>query len=150
MPTFRTGAGVTVTTVTTLWAGQSKNMGKVFLFYKVCKTPLGSILPDIQRASGIPPFVFTFSTTFLILRRTERDMIINVYRSSCKVPSIIVRFSRTLNFLERLSKNTQLSSFMKIRPVGAELFHADGQTDRQTMTKLTDAFRSFFYASKKK
>jgi hypothetical protein len=29
---------------------------------------------------------------------------------------------------------------MKIRPVGAELFHADGQTD---MTKLTVAFRNF-------
>jgi len=37
---------------------------------------------------------------------------------------------------------------MKIRPVGAEMFNADGhtdtQTDRQTdMTKLTVAFRDF-------
>jgi len=33
---------------------------------------------------------------------------------------------------------------MKIRPLGAELFHADGQTDRQTdMTKLTVVFRNF-------
>jgi hypothetical protein len=32
---------------------------------------------------------------------------------------------------------------MKIRSVGAELFHVDGRTDRQTdMTKLTVAFRS--------
>jgi hypothetical protein len=32
---------------------------------------------------------------------------------------------------------------MKIRPVGTELFHADGQTDRQTdMTKLV----VFFFA----
>jgi hypothetical protein len=30
-----------------------------------------------------------------------------------------------------------MSSFIKIRPVGAELLHADGQTD---MTKLTVAF----------
>ena len=30
---------------------------------------------------------------------------------------------------------------MKIHPVGAELFHADGRTDRQTTTKLTFAFR---------
>jgi hypothetical protein len=34
--------------------------------------------------------------------------------------------------------------FMKIRMVGAELFHADGQTD---MTKLMLAFRTFFAKS---
>jgi hypothetical protein len=34
------------------------------------------------------------------------------------------------------SKVPQISNFMKIRPVGAEFFHADGQTDKQTaMTK---------------
>jgi len=34
---------------------------------------------------------------------------------------------------------------MKIRPVGAELFHADGRTDRRTtdMTKLIFAFCTF-------
>jgi len=34
---------------------------------------------------------------------------------------------------------------MKIRPVGAELFHADRQTD---MTKLRDAFHNFANAPK--
>jgi len=29
-------------------------------------------------------------------------------------------------------KHTQISNFMKIRPVGAELFHADGQTHKHT------------------
>ena len=33
-----------------------------------------------------------------------------------------------LEFLGRLSKNTQISNFMKIRPVGAEFFHAGGRT----------------------
>ena len=46
------------------------------------------------------------------------------------------------------TKNTQISSFMKIRPVGAELCHADrrrdGQTDKQTdMTMLIAAFYNF-------
>ena len=36
---------------------------------------------------------------------------------------------------------------MNIRPVGAELFHADGRTD---MMKLTVAFRNFAYAPKKR
>jgi hypothetical protein len=36
-------------------------------------------------------------------------------------------------------KKAQISSFMKIRPVGAELFHAEGQTDRHN---LIVAFRN--------
>jgi len=35
-----------------------------------------------------------------------------------------------LNFLNRLSKNTRISNFANIGPVGAELFLADGPTDR--------------------
>ena len=37
-------------------------------------------------------------------------------------------------------KNIKLSNFMKIHPVGAEVFHAYGQTD---MTKLVVTFRNF-------
>jgi len=39
---------------------------------------------------------------------------------------------------------------MEISPVKAEMFHADGRTDRQTqMTKLIAAFRYFAKAPKK-
>ena len=42
------------------------------------------------------------------------------------------------------SKNMQISNFIKIRQVGADLFHADGQTDGQTdMMCLVIAFRKF-------
>jgi len=67
--------------------------------------------------------------TFVILRRNERDVTINVYWSSCKVPVILVRFHRSLKFLNRFSKNNQITNFKKINLVGAELFHAVGQTD---------------------
>jgi hypothetical protein len=46
----------------------------------------------------------------------------------------------------RCTTNIQISNFMKIRPVGAELLHAGGRTDRQIrqtqtdMTKLIVAF----------
>jgi len=42
----------------------------------------------------------------------------------------------SLYFLTKFSKSSQIQNFMKILPVGADLFHADGQTD---MTKLTVA-----------
>jgi hypothetical protein len=34
-----------------------------------------------------------------------------------------------MEFFEGFSKGLQISNFMKIRPVGAELFHADSWTD---------------------
>jgi hypothetical protein len=45
-----------------------------------------------------------------------------------------------LEFSRQFSKNAQVSSFIKIRPVGAEVFHAEGRTD---MKKLIVAFRNF-------
>ena len=91
-------------------------------------------------------YVFWFSQkilseTFLILRRTERGIIINVHRSSRKIPVILVGVEWILNFLNRFSKNTQISKSMKIRPVGAELFHVDRKTYIQTdMMKLSVTF----------
>jgi len=38
-----------------------------------------------------------------------------------------------LDFSQQIfGKNPQISNFMKIRPVGAELFRADGRTDGMT------------------
>ena len=74
-------------------------------------------------------------------------MIKNVYRSAaCKVPVIVVMWKYNLNFLDRFSKNTQISNLMKIRPVEAKLFHANRRTD---MTKVMDAFRNFAIATSK-
>jgi hypothetical protein len=47
--------------------------------------------------------------------------------------------------LTDFSKNTKISDFMKIFPLGRELFHPAGKTD---MTKLTVAFRKFANAPK--
>ena len=90
------------------------------------------------------------SEKFFILRRTERDVIKNVYWSSCKVHIIFVRFWWNLNFLNRYSKSTQISNLMEVRPMGAELFHEYRRTDGRTdITKLTVAFRNFANEPKK-
>jgi hypothetical protein len=75
--------------------------------------------------------------TFLVLRRNDKK---NVCWPSRKVPVILVRFYWNLDFLNRFSKKTEISNFKKIRPLGAELFHADRRAD---MTKVTVTFRSF-------
>jgi len=83
-------------------------------------------------------------------KSTQRDMIINAYWSSCEVPIIFFIFERNLNCVERFSKPTRISNFMKIRPVSAELFRADRRIDRQTdVTKLIVACRKFFGTRRK-
>jgi hypothetical protein len=72
------------------------------------------------------------SETFLIQRRTERDAIKMFSDIHIKYLLLLSDYNKTKNFLDRFSKNTQISTLMKIRPVGAELFHADGQTDSTT------------------
>jgi hypothetical protein len=84
-------------------------------------------------------------------RRIQRDIIINVSRSSCKEPVIFVRCWWNLNFTDRFSKNTQISNFVKIPSAGAELFHADALTGRQRggRTDMTVGFCNFANAPKK-
>jgi len=49
-------------------------------------------------------------------------MIKNENWSLCKMPVIIIQILMKLEVFDRFSKNTQVSNFMKIRPVGTELF----------------------------
>jgi hypothetical protein len=49
-------------------------------------------------------------------------------------------------FFNRLSKKSQISNLIKIRPVGGDVFHADRRKD---IMKLTVAFRNFVNAPKK-
>jgi len=98
-----------------------------------------------------PKCVFWFSVqllseTFLIVRWTERDMIKNVYRSSCKVPHILHQMWRYLN----------LDSFLKIfiYQISWESVQWEPscykRTDGKNKTKRTVAFRDFPHAPENK
>ena len=72
--------------------------------------------------------------TFLILRRIQQDIAINVNTSSYKVPVILVRFWCNLNVRDRFSKKKKSStkfhqnsySACRVVPCG----RLDGRTDR--------------------
>jgi hypothetical protein len=93
-------------------------------------------------------FIFStiLSKIFPIRRKTQLDIVVIVKTSYCNVQVIPVIFYLNLNFLDRFSKNTQVSNLIKIRKVGTEFSHADRRTD---MTKLSFFFRSFANAPKK-
>jgi hypothetical protein len=63
---------------------------------------------------------------------------VTVYRSSSTVPLLYIGTCYCqilMSFLDSVSKNTQISNFMKIRAVGAELFRADRRTNGHDETK---------------
>jgi len=72
-------------------------------------------------------------------------MIIRQIDLHVKYPLYSSDFNENWTFLTDFRKHFQISNFMKIRPVGAELFHEEGQTD---MTKLIVTFSSSANAPK--
>ena len=104
----------------------------------------------IEHKMCVLSFSTSLSETFPILRRIYRESIVNVNSSACKVAVILLQLQLNLNFLHRFIPN--ISNFMKICPVGAELFHADGKKmeGRVGMTKITRTYRNFTNAPTKR
>ena len=88
---------------------------------------------------------------FLIIRIIQGNIIIILHRSSRKVPFTLVTFQSVSNLFERFPKNIQISKFIKILPVGAELFNADGRKVGRTgrHTDSNSRFRNFAKAPEK-
>jgi hypothetical protein len=78
-------------------------------------------------------------------------MIIKMRRYSCKGSLLLSDFDGTWIPSTDL-KNTQIENFVKIRSVGAELFRADGETDRQTdkHDEANSRYLQFYERAKKK
>jgi hypothetical protein len=95
---------------------------------------------DFRRKTiGNKTCVFIFpkllSETFLISRRIQLDTVTNVQYIGLHVKDMLLLTDlMKFQFIDQFSK-MQISNFMKIRPVGADLFHAE--------PSLTVASRSF-------
>ena len=108
--------------------------GKKIFFFKKCylifsKTYVWNISnfkKNASRNGRLAPLTSISKTSV----SRDAPCIIHVHRCSCKVPVILVRFYWNLNFLYIFSKNTLISNFIKIRPLGAELSHVDRRTNR--------------------
>jgi hypothetical protein len=105
---------------------------------------------DFRKKKIILHEMFWFSLqflyeTFIILRKPEGDIIINIYWSiglDVKYPLFLSDFNKTWIFLHTFSESSEVSNFMKIRRMGVDTASLDGRVDRQT-TKLTLAFHNF-------
>jgi hypothetical protein len=80
--------------------------------------------------------VLIFSTTFVwnishSKKNWARYYIHRCTRLHVKYPLFFSDFNKTWSF-RHIFKNTWILNFAKIRPVNAELFHADGQADGRT------------------
>ena len=88
--------------------------------------------------------VWSFSaTSALNISHSKR----NSAKYKRKLPVVLSHFNEAWTFIGRYSTNPEISNFMKIRPVGAELLHADGPTD-SGITLLTAVFRNYVTAPK--
>jgi hypothetical protein len=116
----------------------------IFPYYLINGTIFGKKILRIKC-----PFWFSLqllSETFLVIKRIQRDIIINVHRCSCKVPLLLSDFNETwifwTDFREILERQISWKSVQ---------WKSDRRIDRQTdMTKIIVAFRNFSKACKKK
>jgi hypothetical protein len=70
-----------------------------------------------------------FCEIYLFPIRIQRCVSINLHTFSCNMYFILVIFSWNLNIFYGFSNSNRVQTFMIIRAMGAELFHAIGRTD---------------------
>jgi hypothetical protein len=88
------------------------------------------------------------SETFFILRRIQRDVVINVRMFSCKVRGTLFRILTKIEFSRQIFEKHSNVKFHENPSIGIRDFSC-GRTDRRTdMTKLIVSFRNFANALK--
>jgi hypothetical protein len=87
--------------------------GSTIFFHTISQTAQFSEKKFIENKMCILIFPTTFVRNTSHFTR-ELYIVINVHRSSCKVPVILARFQWSLDFLDRFSKSFKISNLMKI------------------------------------
>jgi hypothetical protein len=74
-------------------------------------------------------FRYNFCLKHFFQSKKNSARYLNAHTSSCKVPSRSCQILIKLEFLDRFSETTEISNFMKIRPVRSKLFHPGRQAE---------------------
>ena len=96
-----------------------------FLYYLINCTTFRKTSLNIKYVFS--PSLRILSEELLILKRNQRDTTLNFIGLYVKYACSYQILVKT-EFPQRFSKNNRTSNFMKTRPVGAELFSADGRS----------------------
>jgi hypothetical protein len=86
-------------------------------------------------------FLYNFCLEHFSLWQEFSEILLKMYIGlHVKYPLFLSDCNETWILSTDLRKNTQISNLIKIHPVGAELFHADRQTDRQVNNRFSQFF----------
>jgi hypothetical protein len=107
-----------------LWPGWFYH---IFPQYLINGTIFGKKLLNIKCVFWF--YLQLLSETFLILRRIQLDIIVNVHRSSCKVPLLLSDFNETWNVSRQILEEYSDIKFYKNSSSGSRVVPC-GRTDR--------------------
>ena len=114
----------------------------LFLYYLINGTIFGK-KKVIEHKMCISIFSINLSAIFLIKRRIDLGIIINVYRSSCRVTLLLSQVNKTSIFWTDFRKKQSKITFRESPSIESRIFPC-GRTDRRGDTKkLIVALRNF-------
>jgi hypothetical protein len=96
-----------------------------------------------ETLKGALIFSTTLSETFLILRRNQRDTIINIQRFSSKVPVILFKFLWNLNFIYLHLKKSDIKFHVNPLNVSRVVLHKHTNRRRERFNEANSRFSQF-------